>query len=122
MKKCVECGEDFTPDNNKGKFCSPSCRQKDYRKRINEMLKIARGEASKKELLSGLTPKAKKEVKVTNLTALRPQSNFTINTADKLGEYQIELLALSNLPETTLTKRRKQFLNTQIDKLKKPLK
>lgn len=42
MKKCKECGTEFTPKTKKGEFCSPSCKQKDYRKGIAKLLMIAR--------------------------------------------------------------------------------
>lgn len=47
MKKCKECNEAFEPKNPKGQFCSQSCRQKDYRKKIAELLKGARSEIAK---------------------------------------------------------------------------
>ncbi|MES1222433.1 MAG: hypothetical protein ABUT20_43465, partial [Bacteroidota bacterium] len=42
MKKCKECGKEFTPLNPKGLFCSLSCRQKDYRKNIKAELQKLR--------------------------------------------------------------------------------
>ena len=42
MSKCKECGVEFKPKNKKAKFCSPKCRQKDYRKTTSEILKAAR--------------------------------------------------------------------------------
>ncbi|NOZ45172.1 MAG: DUF2256 domain-containing protein [Chlorobi bacterium] len=32
-KKCVVCGKEFTAKNDKGMYCSPSCRVKAHRKR-----------------------------------------------------------------------------------------
>jgi hypothetical protein len=33
---CIECGEKFDAKVNNALFCSRSCRQKDYRKRVED--------------------------------------------------------------------------------------
>ena len=38
MKQCIICKKDFNPATKKQRFCSNSCRQKNYRKEINEMI------------------------------------------------------------------------------------
>jgi len=38
MKECIICKKDFNPATKKQRFCSNSCRQKNYRKEINEMI------------------------------------------------------------------------------------
>lgn len=42
MVKCKECETEFEPKNKKGVFCSDKCRQKDYRKSMAKLAKIAR--------------------------------------------------------------------------------
>jgi hypothetical protein len=42
MKKCLICEKDFTSATGKQRFCSNSCRQKNYRKEIKELLIAAR--------------------------------------------------------------------------------
>lgn len=59
-KYCKECEAEFTPKNQKGTFCSAKCRQKDYRKRMSDFIKIVRG--LKIDLLDGLTEEAKSEI------------------------------------------------------------
>ena len=39
MKVCKECGGEFEPGNTKAIFCSPKCKQKDYRKSVAEKIK-----------------------------------------------------------------------------------
>ena len=38
MKQCIICKKDFNPATKKQRFCSNSCRQKNYRNEINEMI------------------------------------------------------------------------------------
>lgn len=38
MKQCIVCKKDFNESTRKQRFCSNSCRQKNYRKEINEMI------------------------------------------------------------------------------------
>lgn len=53
MKQCLECKAEFEPKNPKGVFCSTKCRQKDYRRKINQIVKASRSkiflEAQKEE-------------------------------------------------------------------------
>lgn len=42
MVNCKECKVDFEPKNKKGVFCSNKCRQKDYRKSMAKLAKMAR--------------------------------------------------------------------------------
>jgi endogenous inhibitor of DNA gyrase (YacG/DUF329 family) len=53
MKVCKECQKEFEPKNPKAAFCSPKCRQKDFRKRQADNIELM-----KKEL---------KEVRLSNL-------------------------------------------------------
>lgn len=38
MKQCIVCKKDFNESTRKQRFCSNSCRQKNYRKEVNEMI------------------------------------------------------------------------------------
>lgn len=38
MKNCNICKKDFEPATRKQKFCSNSCRQKNYRKEVKDMI------------------------------------------------------------------------------------
>jgi hypothetical protein len=38
MKQCIVCKKDFNAATRKQRFCSNSCRQKNYRKEVNEMI------------------------------------------------------------------------------------
>jgi len=60
MIKCKICETEFQPKNKKGVFCSAKCRQKDYRKRMSDFIKIARG--AKIDILDDLTETAKSEI------------------------------------------------------------
>jgi endogenous inhibitor of DNA gyrase (YacG/DUF329 family) len=43
-KECKQCGKQFEPKNPKGAFCSTSCRQKDFRRRTAENIKLMKKE------------------------------------------------------------------------------
>jgi hypothetical protein len=38
MKNCTICKKDFEPATKKQKFCSNSCRQKNFRREVKEMM------------------------------------------------------------------------------------
>jgi len=38
MKNCTICKKDFEPATKKQKFCSNSCRQKNFRREVKEMI------------------------------------------------------------------------------------
>ena len=38
IKNCIVCKKDFASPTRKQRFCSNSCRQKNYRKEIKEMI------------------------------------------------------------------------------------
>lgn len=42
-KECKICGQPFEAKSAKGVYCSSICRQKDYRRRIAEVVEIGRG-------------------------------------------------------------------------------
>lgn len=47
MKKCLICKKDFENATRKQRFCSNSCRQKNYRKEVKELLAEIRLRKSK---------------------------------------------------------------------------
>jgi hypothetical protein len=47
MKNCTICQKEFEPATKKQKFCSNSCRQKNFRKEVKEMLAEIREKKAK---------------------------------------------------------------------------
>lgn len=76
MKICKECGKEFQPEHPKAIFCSPKCRQKDYRKKIAAKLEELKKLKESPPKIQDLT-KPTNELKPPESTA---KSNYTINT------------------------------------------
>lgn len=47
MKQCIVCQKDFENTTKKQKFCSNSCRQKNYRKEVKELIADIRTKKAK---------------------------------------------------------------------------
>jgi hypothetical protein len=131
-KECLNCGKDLhnLPKKRKKVFCNNTCRS-NYWQKSDRLEKQGK---SIEEIVSTLNKQMKEAVKLRNLNKptgtkeveKKAAKNESIDTT--LGEalqgaqlkaYEDELERLKPLNETTLTKRRIQFLNTQISKLKK---
>ena len=95
MIKCKECGNEFEPKNKKGVFCSNKCRQKDYRKSVNKILKQVRN--------NGISEKALIEI-AKNATKNKPQ-------AEKFKKEKY----ITNIPKEE-TKESKPYMNEAIRK------
>ena len=113
-EKCKRCGIKIEPKTKRAEFCSPKCKVYWHRENSKAVVKV-----------NNLT----KPTFPTKTWQKTPAQNESINTTlpealhlAQLKAYEDELERLKPLNETTLTKRRIQFLNTKISELKKQSK
>jgi hypothetical protein len=112
MKVCKECSQEFKPKNTKAIFCSPQCRQKDYRKKVAILLTEARGSGGldahiKKYEDGALVIKTSELSKIPN-----PQVLLTIQ------DCKDELLTLG---QGQFANQRRKFLEKKIKELQNKL-
>ncbi len=143
-KECLNCGKDLhnLPKKRKKVFCNNTCRS-NYWQKSDRLEKQGKSIDEIVNILNKQRKEKKKEVKVVHLTP-ENKVKFVPPTKDSydgkkidkyfgdefgqtgrietkeeiIAKYENELATLKPLNETTLTKRRKQFLQTQISKLK----
>lgn len=104
-ENCKRCGKPITPKTKRAEFCSPKCKVYWHRE-IKIKLKP---EKTFEQKLADLTKPKTSELKPP------PQTNLTINTADRIKELEEEL---KSVPDIGLGKKRRAFIQNQISKLK----
>ena len=74
--KCIICQKDFEPATKKQKFCSNSCRQKNFRREVKEMLAEIREKKAKiNPIVPVLEEKRTVEPKTEIKAEIKPQNN-----------------------------------------------
>jgi len=74
--KCIICQNEFVATTKKQRFCSNSCRQKNYRKEIKDMLAEIREKKAKiKPILPVLNEKRIVEPKIEIKAENKPQND-----------------------------------------------
>lgn len=86
MKECKQCGEEFEPKNPKGIFCTESCRQKDYRKRMGAIIKAAR--QGKSAVVASIVNRVPKQPQIASNRPVRLPNEDVFEYSARVNEWK----------------------------------